>query len=746
MNLFETLASIKMESRHTLTQRRRTGCRLRRHNRWVRALCLLFLVPQSAYGHEGNRHERCLTTNKEAVCLTPACIHSASTIIYNMNASVDPCEDFYNFACGGFVARMTIPDDYATVSPFTITQEKLLTQLRAVLEEPVSPTEPNAYKILKKYYALCMDTATIDKNVLSVMTGMLSSFGGWPVLENDWMAENFDWKETMYRFRKAGMPAFSIVYIFPGTNTYNTSQNIINCDQAKLSLDRRHLVNGFDDKFVQYYYQYLVDLAVMLGANKTTAVKEMEESVKFEVELAKITLATEDRRNATALTNIMTLAEAQDRFPVIPWVEYLENMIDDPSINITLAEEVDIGVPNFLTDLDGLLKLTSKRTLANYIMSQFVYTMVPFTSTQMRSRRLKYIQHFKGTSQMNPRWRECTEQASKELPIASGSLYVQKYFSDEAKRGAETMVNYLKDEFLHMLQTSKWMDDATRKKAVKKALKMSSQIGYPEEYLDDAKIDGVYENLNVDTNDYLTLTLNIERVISDKSYKELRMLMNKTDWTQQSSVTVVNAYYNPTENGIELPAGILQGVFFDHQRPNYLNFGSIGFAIGHEITHGFDDMGRQYDENGALSDWWEEHTANQFLKHAQCIIDQFNNYTSPITNQQINGINTQGENIADNGGIRKAYLAYQNWVKDKGVEPKLPGLQYTPEQLFWISMANTWCVKEREEYLIQEILTDSHPPSDIRVLGLVSNSEYFSKDFHCKSNSKMNPAHKCQVW
>ncbi|KAK5647011.1 hypothetical protein RI129_005475 [Pyrocoelia pectoralis] len=712
----------------------------------ARALCLLLMVPIFASSQDLSTNERCLTVNKESVCLTPACIHSASNIMNNMNETVDPCEDFYNFACGGFVSRTTIPEDSASVSSFTITQEKLLLQLKTILEEPVNPIELNSYKLLKKYYALCMDTSTIDRNILTVITDLLSNFGGWPILESVWKEEDFDWKKAMYQFRKAGMPVYSILYIFPGTNTYNSSQNIINCDQAKLSLDREHLVNGFDDKFVQSYYRYIVDLAVILGANITTAVKELEESVKFEIALAKITLSTEERRNVSALTNIMTLAEAQDQFPVIPWAEYLQNMVNDPSINITDTEEIDIGVPKFLKDLDELLQSTSKRTLANYIMSQFVFTMVPFSSTKMRTRRSKYMQYFKGTSQMYPRWKECTEQAAKELPIASGSLYVRKYFSDEGRKNAETLVDYLRAEFLHMLETSKWMDDTTRRKAVQKALQMNSQIGYPIEFLDDAKLEGYFKNVKSDTDDYLTLTLNLEKFITDKSYKQLRMIVNRTDWTQQSSVTVVNAYYSPTENGIELPAGILQGIFFDHKRPNYLNFGSIGFAIGHEITHGFDDMGRQYDENGALSDWWEEPTANQFLNHARCIIDQFNNYTSPVTNQRINGINTQGENIADNGGIRKAYLAYKSWVKDNGPESRLPGLNYTPEQLFWISMANTWCVKERTEYLMQEILTDSHPPSDIRVLGLVSNSEYFSQDFNCKVNSRMNPVNKCRVW
>ena len=197
---------------------------------------------------------------------------------------------------------------------------------------------------------------------------------------------------------------------------------------------------------------------------------------------------------------------------------------------------------------------------------------------------------------------------------------------------------------------------------------------------------------------------------------------------------------------VELPASILQGVFFNNERIHAMNYGAIGQIIGHELTHGFDDEGKQYDKDGNLHNWWAEETDKAFSEKAKCIINQYNNITVPEVQLNLHGIHTQGENIADNGGLKEAYLAYQKWTSINEIEPKLPGLNYTANQLFWLSVANTWCTVQRNESLKQDVLTDSHAPARYRVLLPLRNSDYFYKDFDCKEGTNMNPTHKCRVW
>merc|ERR1719341_196623 len=335
---------------------------------------------------------------------------------------------------------------------------------------------------------------------------------------------------------------------------------------------------------------------------------------------------------------------------------------------------------------------------------------------------------------------------SGSLSHAVGKLYAEKFFKKEAKVAADGMVSYIRAEFDKILRTVDWMDDETRVRAINKSLAITPHIAYPEELLNEAKLEELYAGLHITDGELLSNMRNLTVFGTNYSFKRLRERVNKKDWKNHGAAAVVNAFYSPLENSIQFPAGILQGTFFDAERPKYLNFGGIGYVIGHEITHGFDDTGRQFDAVGDLRDWWEKETMDKFVKKTECIIYQYGNYTAPEVGLNLNGINTQGENIADNGGIKEAYYAYNQWTKDNGEELGLPALQYTNRQLFWLSAANVWCGKYRPETLKLRILTGAHSPAPFRVNGPFSNLPEFSKDWNCPINSTMNPIKKCSVW
>lgn len=335
------------------------------------------------------------------------------------------------------------------------------------------------------------------------------------------------------------------------------------------------------------------------------------------------------------------------------------------------ANQYSTHPPTLALNLIFAIKLKS-RTLANYMMWRVVLQSVSTMGRKWRELAQTYNAVITGQEREEPRWEQCLSSLTGTLGIAISSMYVKNYFKSDSKGLAMEMVGYIKREFANILDEVDWMDAETRQEAKEKANAIASYIGYPDELLNDTKIEDLYSGLDLRRGHYFDNILHLRKWSTDYSFSQLRKPNQKVDWRKHARAATVNAFYNSLDNSIEFPAGILQGAFFDRSKPNYLNFGAIGFVIGHEITHGFDDRGRQFDKDGNNRNWWNAETDLRFKERAQCIIDQYSNYTVPENGLKVNGINTQGENIADNGGLKEAFRAYNEWVKRNGVEPKLP--------------------------------------------------------------------------
>ncbi|XP_037040793.1 neprilysin-2 isoform X2 [Bradysia coprophila] len=685
--------------------------------------------------------------NVNDVCLTTGCIHAAANAIEAIDFQVEPCDDFYNFACGNFIKNTIIPDEKVSINTFSIIGDKLQEQLRTLISEEARPGEAKPFTLAKDLFKACMNKSLIEERGVKPLITILDKLGGWPVIKGDrWDDRSaWTWIEAVKDFRKVG---YSMDYIFDfsvGIDLKNSTSRTIDIDQAAIGLSREYLIKGLEDKIVKAYYEYQVDMAVIYGAERSRAERELMESLEFEIALANISLPNEKRRNATALYNPMPLHEVQKKYNYLPWVEYI-NALLPPGLSVNENEIIVVSVPQYFEDLGKLLHKTPKRTIANYMMWRVTAFSSFFLTEELRKRQLVYSTALSGKQEQEPRWKECIDITSGSLPISVGALYVRKHFQQNAKRTALEMVNGIRAEFERILTTVPWMDATTRAAALTKAKAMTTHIGYPDEIMDDKKLEEYYEGLEINPDTYLESVLRMNVFGTDYAFNKLRKPVNKTDWVTHSRPAIVNAFYSSIENSIQFPAGILQGQFFSADRPRYMNYGAIGFVIGHEITHGFDDQGRQFDSDGNLVDWWEEETKTAYLSRASCIIDQYGNYTEPTTGLNLNGINTQGENIADNGGIKESYIAYKRWVEKNGPEPRLPGLDFSPQQLFWISAAQTWCSVYRTESMKMRITTGVHSPAQFRVLGPLSNMRDFASDFNCPEGSMMNPVKKCEVW
>ncbi|KAK2705540.1 neprilysin-2-like [Artemia franciscana] len=711
--------------------------------------------PRSARFHQMKGREIQIDNADNEVCKTPGCTLAAAELLMNVDESVDPCDDFYKFACGNFEKRTTIPDDRSAVTTFSILSDKLLVQLRQILQEKPSDNEPKPFTLVKNLYKSCMNKNLIEERGLEPMKAIIKELGGWPVLEGDsWDESSFVWYESVYQYRKVGYSVDYFIDFSVTTDLKNSTWRVIDLDQPGLGMPgREYLLKGLEDKVVQAYLNYQIGLATLLGADPQRAKEELTDSVEFEIKLANITMPREERRNASKLYNPMTIRELSEMIPQVPWLDYM-NKILEPLHVLTEDERIIVDVPNFFKQLVVLLEQTPARTLANYHLWRATAATVSYMPETARSLQLKYSTVLTGTTERRPRWEECTEGASSSLANAMGSLYVRKFFQEDAKAAAVEMVNDIKETFFEILDTIDWMDEETRLRAKKKAETITTHIAYPEELMQNQKLIDLYKGLELSSDEYLDNALNLTRFGTNYAFGKLREPVNKTDWISHGRPAIVNAFYSSIENSIQFPAGILQGAFFGKNRPTYLNYGAIGWVIGHEITHGFDDQGRTFGPDGNLQDWWEPSTKDNYLERAQCMIQQYGNFSFPELNMNVNGKNTQGENIADNGGIKEAYRAYERWSRRQNpdsngwdIEKSLPGFsKYNTKQLFWIGAANVWCSKSRPESLKLRILTGAHSPAPFRVRGPFANLPEFSNDFNCPLGSPMNPEKKCAVW
>ncbi|KAA0187340.1 hypothetical protein HAZT_HAZT010876, partial [Hyalella azteca] len=647
------------------------------------------------------------TSSTSEFCLTKSCITSASELIANMDSQVDPCEDFFEYACGNYIKSRNIPDEKSSITQFSDVSDVLQEKLRMLIESEDSSEDTPSGLMVKQLYKSCMNTERIAEQGLQPLKDILREMGGWPAVEGAaWGHNRFDWVQNVYINRRLGYSVDYLLDFSVTTNIKNSTWRIIDVSHCRVV---SYLMRGLNDSDVRAYLDYQVSLAALLGANRTAAQLELTESLLFEIQLANFSLPNEKRRNASELYNKMTVAELQARVPNIPWLSYINTLLA-PFTNITEDEEVIVNVPSYLENLDKLLLKTPKRVIANFLMWRASAASISYLSEDARDLQLEYSKKITGTGKRNPRWKECIGAVSGSLSYAVSKLYAEKFFKKDAKAAADEMVSYVRREFDKILRAVDWMDDETRLRAINKSQAITSHIAYPDELLDESKIAEVYKDLQISDGELLSNMRNLTIYSADYSFKRLREVIDKNDWKRHGTAAVVNAYYSRVDNSINFPAGILQGTFFNAERPKYLNFGSIGFVIGHEITHGFDDVGRQFDYKGDLKEWWEPETKAKFIEKSKCIIHQYGNYTAPEVGLKLNGVNTQGENIADNGGIKEAYYAYNQYVSDHGEENPLPALGLTAKQLFWLSAANVWCGKYRPESLKFLILTGAHSP------------------------------------
>ncbi|XP_075731909.1 neprilysin-1 [Rhipicephalus microplus] len=722
--------------------------------RILRSCLIFFTFTQVAIlDHSCQDWQSQRNTKDYDVCETEVCIKKANEIKKTLSKTVRPCDDFYKYVCSGWEKTNKIPSDRVTYGAFKQVEEKLFKDLREILGE-IPVREGCTQTVTEKLgiaYSTCVANENPHKRSLKELKAILAEngFGEWPLVGKK--KQRFgDYRAVLI---ETGMAPLFSVYVT--RDMKELSRNIIEFDQFSFSLmGRNELIKPKEKKnkrSVQAYKALIRTALSVIKPNLKPAMVNVltEEIFSFESQIAKRTMSKEDRRNTLRLYKRTTLRDLQRKFEGLPLLDALNKEFSLVNITLTEDEPVAIMAERYFASATKFLKRVSPRVLYNYMGWRAVLTRASYASKRFREAKLNFNKVSKGLMKEPPLWKTCVRLVASAMKEVVGRLYVMKKFSARAKEDVEKLVESMKRRFQERLRKVKWMDAVTKQRAQQKLKDMTSKIGYPEWMLETDFLEHLYRHLDELRHD--EPFVRIQEDISDNNYKngllELREPFNKT-LTWASGPAIVNAFYSADRNEMLFPSAILQGAFYKHGLPDSINLGGIGAVIGHEMTHGYDDRGSQYDGDGRLRQWWSKRTRKLFKNKANCFVKQYGDIFDHKAGMKLNGENTVGENIADNGGIRIAFKTYEYLLKTSETrDVRLPGLEHlSGKHLFFIANGMVWCSKSRKEALRQQIQYDSHSPKQYRVNVPLQNFYAFSSVFRCNRSSPMYYKKKCVLW
>ncbi|HEX4785032.1 MAG TPA: M13 family metallopeptidase [Candidatus Sulfotelmatobacter sp.] len=647
--------------------------------------------------------------------------HEPALDVTSMDRSIDPCVDFFAYSCGGWLKKNPIPPDQSSWDTYSKMQDENLTRLRGILETAAAP-DPNRKAIDQKigdYYASCIDEKAVDAKAAEPLK---------PGLERIATISS----KAQIADVAAAMTDDNVLFRFDSIQDFrDANQEIADADQGGLGLPDRDYYTKDDAKSVELRKQYVAHVQKMfelLGDKPETAAAEAQTVMRIETALAKGSMTRVERRDPKALDHKMTGAELQKISPEFQWPVYFAK-IGMPSLG-----SLNVTAPNFFKAMNEEIQKESLPDWKIYLRWHLIHADAPFLSKPFVDENFAfYGKTLRGQQELQPRWKRCTRGVDGDLGEALGQAYVEKYFSPEAKQQALKIVKEIQAAMEQDINGLQWMSAATKQQALAKLHGMANKIGYPDKWRD-------YSKLEIVRGDELG---NVERARQFEFNRELAKIgkpVDRAEWDM--TPPTVNAYYNPQMNDINFPAGVLQPPAFDPSSDAAPNYGDTGGTIGHELTHGFDDEGRQFDAQGNLRDWWTEEDGKEFVKRASCISDQYSTYTI-IDDIKINGKLTLGEDVADLGGLILAYNAWKDDTKAQTLEP-IDGL--TPDQRFFVGYGQSWCGQSRDETKRLRATVDPHSPEKYRTNGVVSNMPQFQQAFQCKAGAPMVKQNRCSVW
>jgi putative endopeptidase len=643
-----------------------------------------------------------------------------------IDKTADPCTDFYDYACGNWRKDNPIPADQVRWGRFNELGERdrylLYKDLKRAADNPTTPLQ----RKYGNFYAACMNSDLADRlgdkpvePVLQQIDALKDKHGLAPLV-----ARLSDHEATGVFFRFGSQQ-----------DQKDATQQIGAVIQGGLSLPDRdyYLVNDARmTKIREQYKQYATALFKLGGDNDDKAAQEADAVLTIETALAKASMPRVELRDPEKRYHLQPVSDLKTLAPDFNWSAYFEGT-PAPAI-----QQINVATPDFFKAMNAVVNEQSLENLKSYLRFHALNTAAPWLSSEFVDLNFGFFNRdLQGQAEQTARWKRCTMLTDRSMGEAVGQDWVRENFPPQAKANMEKLVAALEKSLNQDIQNLAWMTPATKKQAEEKLAAFRQKIGYPEKWRD-------YSKLEVKRDDLLG---NVQRASAFQQAWELHKIGKPVDEKEWGMTPpTVNAYYDPSNNDINFPAGILQPPFYDYSKDPAVNFGAIGVVIGHEMTHGFDDEGSKYDAHGNVKNWWTPADKNAFDERTGCEVKEYGNF-EPVPGQKLNGKLTLGENTADNGGLRIAYQALQSVLASEGPNAETQKVDgYTPDQRFFIAFAQVWCENTREQAARVYAHVDPHSPGRFRTDGAVQNFDAFGKAFGCKKGQPMMPENPCVVW
>lgn len=645
-----------------------------------------------------------------------------------LDPATSPCDDFYQYACGGWIKTTEIPGDEASwYRSFSVIRDRNEEILKGILEGLAKGegTGDTAYgKALGDFYGACMDEATIEKKGTKPLEPWLKKI--------DAIKDPASLTKLLGEMQADGS---GIVFDLGSGQDFGDATQVIGMLwQAGLGMpEKEYYLDDKTPKMIELRQKYEAHVAAMMqlaGEPEPKAKASAKKVLEIEKQIATAWMSKEDRREPKKIHHKVTRAELPKIAPGIDWDKWLDGA------GAKSVGAFNVGMPDFMKAVGAMIN--GKVSIADW-KTYLRWHLYRGTADELPKRfvdeKFKWRQALMGAKELPPRWKRCVRAVDGAMGEALAQPFVKKTLGAEGKATVVAMVQAIEKVMGDNITALAWMDPETKKAAMGKLGKVANKIAYPDKWRN-------YDALQIERDAYL---LDAQRAAAFEYKRQLAKIgkpVDRTEWLM--SPPSVNAYYDPQMNEMVFPAGILQPPFYANAAPQATNYGGIGMVMGHELTHGFDDEGRQFDADGNLRDWWSKPVDTEFDRRASCVKKQYDDYTV-LDGVHVNGKLTLGENIADLGGVKLSYRAMVSSIeKQKGGNPGKP--EFTPAQEFFLGFAQSWCGKMRDEALRHMVATNPHSPPNLRVNGPLSNLPEFAQAFSCKPGSKMVRQERCEVW
>ncbi|XP_044265964.1 neprilysin-2-like [Tribolium madens] len=666
-----------------------------------------------------------LRVKKNTPCMTQNCIKSTSQIIDFIDPTVNPCDNFYDFVCGNFLNKPKVSNE---ITPLSTLEAITLQQLNSLITEAIDGTLPKSWALQRKYYKMCMNTSAIEENNSETFLEMLKYLGDWPLLHGRfWDERKFDWLSSMVLCRKVGFAFEYFLKIGAKDAANETGTIVLSINPPAVTDLPFHLRN--------FYVELMSNISIELGAPPYLVTHEVNRVLQFEDEI-KAAVVDELQNGQEIITTIESL---ETQFPSIPWVDFLTNITMN-SNNISSNSWIHFRAGRYLRNLQTLLHRTPKSIQANYIVWKIIEHFRNYLKESVRSLYESFLIHLNpNLAFVNNRHLYCLQKSKFYFPSVTELAYVRTFLQRRSRDNIKDMATRIKNQLQNKIRSNEWLDENSKNFLEDKVAQIENIIG-ASDYAFDQNFDHIVEmdEFDLETDNIIEMAAKLHAKRADNYFNIINRKSNEVarDVLEKSPVLYINAFYAEDFNAMIVPASFLQGVIYDLDRPQYMNYGALGSVIGHEYTHSFTTFAEENQTKTAEN-------ADKYEGKIKCLLEEYKAYGKHLSEFTTNAKSALEENIADLIGPDLAYEAYQQWKRENGPESTLPSLNYTQNQLFWIMSGAFKCYQPKRGFKLK--FDQHHGVPSFAVTFSMRNSPFFAADFNCPIGSNMNPKNKCRI-